>query len=679
MSDSRNQKPERKNPTPVAAEPSKEENTPAGRVATPLRNWQVLDSARPTTTAQGDPENYLPDDFFARPAVEIEGEATPVDQSAQQPAEQPAAQPSQEQADSESNSTAIPDLLDPAIIVQLAEREQQIQPGEAAHYQISLLNNGSAAADFRVTVEGWLDERWLTTPIPQLALAPGEQREITLTLMPPRHPKTLAGEYNLAIVVREFSPRAERYGTHFSQRWATLTILPYTDLRLGRVQSTAQLSWWQQQATIEVPLANESNHPVTVALQLRRSSALCTYSVLVPPTVRASQQQHSGPTGPTILQLQAGQTLKPQLRLQLRQRPFFAPQPLTTTLHLTTRHIAQTAAEQKPWSRTAAVALTVKPLLGIWHLTSLLGLLIVTLFGMGTVALMALLFFGLSTQQSTATAPTQQAAAAPIIVAYIQAPVPNSEQASRRAITGSMLALTAPDGASHSSDGLPGATTNMGSATDTGSTTLAQSPILAPEQVSAPDAPASNVPVISAPIISEPIVSTPASAPESQQPGSQPALVATAPPPPATPAPMTFSTMFREIAHRYQLNWRVLAAQAYVESGFDTVALGADGDLGLMQILPATWHEWAPSVAATDPFDSYSNVLVAAAYLNYLEETLSQRGHPEPEWTLVAYNWGIDKVLQHLASGKGWSDLDSRRQQYAIEVLRLAETIPDGR
>jgi soluble lytic murein transglycosylase-like protein len=147
---------------------------------------------------------------------------------------------------------------------------------------------------------------------------------------------------------------------------------------------------------------------------------------------------------------------------------------------------------------------------------------------------------------------------------------------------------------------------------------------------------------------------------------------------PATPAPMTYATLFHEIGYQYDLNWRVLAAQAYVESGFDTLALGANGDLGLMQIHPATWREWAPTVAVNDPFDGYSNVLVAAAYLDYLRGVLSKRGQPEIEWAFVAYNWGIDKVLQHLDSGQGWQELASARQQYAIEVLQLAETIPVG-
>jgi len=127
---------------------------------------------------------------------------------------------------------------------------------------------------------------------------------------------------------------------------------------------------------------------------------------------------------------------------------------------------------------------------------------------------------------------------------------------------------------------------------------------------------------------------------------------------------------------RFDLNWRMLAAQAYVESGFDAVALGSRGDMGLMQILPDTWREWSPAVEVTDPFDSYSNVLVAAAYLDHIRTLLSSRGYPQPEWMLVAYNWGPDQVLDFLASGGTWEALPTERRGYAEEITRIAESIP---
>ncbi len=120
----------------------------------------------------------------------------------------------------------------------------------------------------------------------------------------------------------------------------------------------------------------------------------------------------------------------------------------------------------------------------------------------------------------------------------------------------------------------------------------------------------------------------------------------------------------------------MLAAQAYVESGFDAVALGSRGDMGLMQILPDTWREWSPTVAAADPFDSYSNVLVAAAYLDHIRTLLSSRGYPQPGWMLVAYNWGPDQVLNFLADGGTWETLPADRRDYAEEITRIAESIP---
>jgi membrane-bound lytic murein transglycosylase MltF len=134
--------------------------------------------------------------------------------------------------------------------------------------------------------------------------------------------------------------------------------------------------------------------------------------------------------------------------------------------------------------------------------------------------------------------------------------------------------------------------------------------------------------------------------------------------------------MFQQVALQYDLDWRLLAAQAYLESGFDSLALSGDGDMGLMQIRPGTWNEWAPTVDASDPFDSYSNVLVGAVYLNHLREQLSSRGQSRQEWMLVAYNWGPDKVFSHLSAGGTWESLDPARRQYAEDVLRIAASIP---
>ena len=146
--------------------------------------------------------------------------------------------------------------------------------------------------------------------------------------------------------------------------------------------------------------------------------------------------------------------------------------------------------------------------------------------------------------------------------------------------------------------------------------------------------------------------------------------------PSAARSEMTYAQMFQEIGLRYDLDWRMLAAQAYVESGFDTMALSNAGAMGLMQVLPDTWREFALTAEASDPFDAYSNVLVAAVYLDYLRSFFAAKGYPDKEWMLVAYNWGPDKLSGFLSEGGTWDDMPDARRQYASEILRIAQTLP---
>jgi len=55
---------------------------------------------------------------------------------------------------------------------------------------------------------------------------------------------------------------------------------------------------------------------------------------------------------------------------------------------------------------------------------------------------------------------------------------------------------------------------------------------------------------------------------------------------------------------------------------------------------------------------------------------LAQRGYAEVAWTLVAYHWGIDRLLDFLNSGGTWQDLPEPRRRYAEEILRIAQTLP---
>ncbi len=145
-----------------------------------------------------------------------------------------------------------------------------------------------------------------------------------------------------------------------------------------------------------------------------------------------------------------------------------------------------------------------------------------------------------------------------------------------------------------------------------------------------------------------------------------------APAPQPAPGPASYKDLFQAVGAESGWDWRLLAALAYRESRLDPLALGRDNDMGLMQILPSTWNEFAPGVAAADPFDPWDSARVAAAYLSYLQERLAQGGHEEIYWVLAAYNWGPDNVEQLLAQGGEWYDLPARLRGYVVDILEAA-------
>ncbi len=83
---------------------------------------------------------------------------------------------------------------------------------------------------------------------------------------------------------------------------------------------------------------------------------------------------------------------------------------------------------------------------------------------------------------------------------------------------------------------------------------------------------------------------------------------------------------------------RLLVAMAWRESGMDPFVIGNDGELGLLQIMPATWEEWA---SVGDQWDvPYDNANVAARYLR----SLWLRTGESSAAAVVAYNWGITRL-----------------------------------
>jgi len=153
-------------------------------------------------------------------------------------------------------------------------------------------------------------------------------------------------------------------------------------------------------------------------------------------------------------------------------------------------------------------------------------------------------------------------------------------------------------------------------------------------------------------------------------------LLATGGAQPGQTGAMTYAEMFQKVAALYGMDWRQLVAHAQRESRLNPNAQGASGEVGLMQILPATWDEWAPLVQVDDPWDPYSNILVGAAYYSYIHSYFSDLGYTDPQWSLAAYNWGPDRVLTLLDKGGDWFSLPLTQRMYVADVLLGVENAP---
>ena len=113
----------------------------------------------------------------------------------------------------------------------------------------------------------------------------------------------------------------------------------------------------------------------------------------------------------------------------------------------------------------------------------------------------------------------------------------------------------------------------------------------------------------------------------------------------------TYDHVFVNAAEKYlpAVDWRLLKAQCFQESAFNTNAVSPVGAQGLMQIMPGTWEEMASKCAeADDPFDAHDSIYTGAAYM---EEMLKVWKWERPEadryaLALASYNAGAGNLIE---------------------------------
>ena len=98
------------------------------------------------------------------------------------------------------------------------------------------------------------------------------------------------------------------------------------------------------------------------------------------------------------------------------------------------------------------------------------------------------------------------------------------------------------------------------------------------------------------------------------------------------------------------MDWRLLAAQGYHESHYDSTRVSWAGARGIMQIMPRTARAYdLPASRITNP---EANISTAAKIMRDLDKSLSRKVSDKNErskFVIAAYNSGLAHVLDAIA------------------------------
>jgi len=120
--------------------------------------------------------------------------------------------------------------------------------------------------------------------------------------------------------------------------------------------------------------------------------------------------------------------------------------------------------------------------------------------------------------------------------------------------------------------------------------------------------------------------------------------------------------LVREAAREAAIPPSWIRAVLRAESAGDRQAISTAGAMGLMQIMPGTWHDLRHALnLGADPFDPHDNIVAGAAYLRWLHDRYGDAGF------LAAYNAGPGRYDDHLATGR---PLPDETRAYVVSVVR---------
>lgn len=138
-----------------------------------------------------------------------------------------------------------------------------------------------------------------------------------------------------------------------------------------------------------------------------------------------------------------------------------------------------------------------------------------------------------------------------------------------------------------------------------------------------------------------------------------------------------YDAMFRQYAKRVGWDWRLIASQGYVESGFNPDVVSWAGARGVMQIMPSTARAYGLDVERiTDP---EASIEAAVRIIADLDRTFAAKVPDREErkkFVIAAYNSGAAHILDAIALA-GKHGLNPRVWEGNVEQALLMKSKPE--
>lgn len=138
-----------------------------------------------------------------------------------------------------------------------------------------------------------------------------------------------------------------------------------------------------------------------------------------------------------------------------------------------------------------------------------------------------------------------------------------------------------------------------------------------------------------------------------------------------------FDHLFKKYAKTIGWDWRLLAAQAYSESNFDTTAVSWAGARGIMQLMPGTARAYGlEQDKITNP---ELNIKAAVASIKDLEKSLTSKVPDREErlkFIIAAYNSGLGHVYDAIALAEKYGK-DPQKWEGNVSETILMKSNPE--